>query len=302
MIRPSRRTPVGRRALLYVPGDSRRKIEKAATLGADSVCLDLEDGVALNQKQAARAISVAALKELDLGRSERLVRINRFGSGLEADDFARTVEGRPDGFVIPKVESAEALKWLDDQIAEAERGRSWPAGEISLIAMIETARGIINLKEIAGASPRLSALIFGAEDLAGDIGATRTPEAWEVFYARAAVVTHAAAFGLQAIDMVYVDYHDTAGLAREARQGAALGYAGKQAIHPNQIKPIQDAFTPADEVIANARRIVAAHKAHQASGVGAFALEGKMVDAPVVKAAEQVLAKAKAAGKAQDGR
>jgi citrate lyase beta subunit len=106
MIHPSRSTPVGRRALLYMPGDSRRKIEKATTLDADSVCLDLEDGVALNQKEAARATIAAALKELDFGRSERLVRLNRFGSGLEAEDFAQTVEGRPDGFVIPKAEAA----------------------------------------------------------------------------------------------------------------------------------------------------------------------------------------------------
>jgi len=287
-----------RRALLYMPGDSRKKIEKAAFLDVDSVCLDLEDGVALNQKAAARAVVAAALRELDFGRSERLVRINRFGSGLEAEDFAQTVEGRPDGFVIPKVESAEAVAWLDGQLTEAERRRGWPLGATGIIAMVETAGGIVNLKEIAAASPRLAALVFGAEDLAGDIGATRTPEAWEVFYVRSAVVTHAAAFDLQAIDMVYVDYNDTEGLAREARQGAGLGFAGKQAIHPNQIQPIQAAFTPGGEAIANARRIVEAHAAHQASGVGVFALDGKMVDAPVVKAAEQVLAKARAAGKA----
>ena len=294
---PSRSAPAGRRALLYMPGDSRRKIEKAATLGADSVCLDLEDGVALNQKEAARAASAAALKELDFGRSERLVRLNRFGSGLEGEDFAQTVEGRPDGFVIPKVESAEAIQWLEAQITEAERARGWPPGETGILAIVETARGIVNLKEIAAASPRLAALVFGAEDLAGDIGATRTPEAWEVFYARSAIVTHAAAFGLPAIDMVCVDYNDLAGLEREARQGAQMGFAGKQAIHPNQIRPIQEAFTPGDETIARARRIVEAHAAHQALGRGAFALDGRMVDRPVVKAAEQVLAKAGAAGK-----
>jgi citrate lyase beta subunit len=283
MIRP-------RRALLYVPGDSRRKIEKAATLDVDSLCLDLEDGVALNQKQAARDSIVAALRELDFGRSERLVRINRYGSGLEADDLAAALDARPDGIVLPKVEDAEALRWLDARLAEAERARG-----LVIIALVETARGIVNLKEIAGATPRLSALVFGAEDLAGDIGATRTPEAWEVFYARSAVVTHAAAFDLQAIDMVYVDYHDAAGLAREARQGAEMGYAGKQALHPGQIEPIQQAFTPSAAAAAQARRIVEAHAAHQASGVGAFALDGKMVDMPVVKAAERVLAKIKAA-------
>lgn len=287
-----------RRALLYMPGDSRRKIEKAITLGVDSMCMDLEDGVALAQKPAARATVLAALKALSFGRSEKLVRINPFGSGMEAEDFAATIEGRPDGLVIPKVESAEAITWLDEQITQAEQGHGWPRSEIRIIGMVETARGVVNLKEICAASSRLEAIIFGAEDLASDMGATRTPEAWEVFYARSAVVAHAAAFGLQAIDMVYVDYNDTEGLMRESRQGAAMGYTGKQAIHPNQIGPIQDAFTPDDEAIAHARRVMEAFAAQRASGLGAFALDGKMVDAPVLKAAERVLAKARAAGKA----
>jgi citrate lyase beta subunit len=286
-----------RRALLFVPGDSARKTEKALTLGADCVCLDMEDGVALSQKQAAREAILRALRTQSFGRSERMIRLNRYGSGWEADDFAGTIAGRPDSILLPKVESAEALRWLDAQITSAERHHDWPPGGIEMLAMIETARGVVNLKEIAGASTRLTALVFGAEDLAGDIGAVRTPEAWEVFYARSAVVTHAAAFGLQAIDIVYVDYTDTDGLIREARQGAEMGYAGKQVIHPGQIAPVQAAFTPDEAAIAQARRIVEAHAQHQASGLGAFALDGKMVDMPVVRAAEQVLAKARAAGR-----
>jgi citrate lyase beta subunit len=279
-----------------MPGDSRRKIEKALTLNVDCICMDLEDGVGLSQKAAARTIVRLALAELDFGRSERLVRLNAFGSGWEAEDLAVTIGGRPDGVVLPKVESAEALHWLETRLSEAEASHAWPRGEIGMVAMVETARGVVNLREICGASARLQALIFGAEDLAGDMGATRTPEAWEVFYARSAVVTHAAAFGLQAIDMVYVDYNDPAGLAQEAETGAQLGYAGKQAIHPAQIGPIQAAFTPSAEAVAQARRVVEAARAHQAEGRGAFALDGKMVDAPVVKAAEAVLAKARAAG------
>lgn len=286
-----------RRSLLFVPGDSRRKIEKAVTLGADCVCLDLEDGVALNQKQAARLTVAEALGTLNFGRSERMVRINRFGSGWEAEDLAHTLAARPASVLLPKVENKEALQWLDTQITQAEQAHGWPNGEIEMLAMVETARGVINLKEIAGAVPRLTALIFGAEDLAGDIGAVRTREAWEVFYARSAVITHAAAFGLQALDMVFVDYGDTTGLLAEARQGARMGYGGKQLIHPNQIEPVHAAFTPDDAAIAHAQRVVQAAQANQASGLGAFSLDGKMVDMPVVKAAEQVLAKARAAGK-----
>ncbi|MBL8045812.1 MAG: CoA ester lyase [Anaerolineales bacterium] len=286
-----------RRSLLFVPGDSRRKIEKAITLGADCVCLDLEDGVALSQKQAARLAVAEALNTLSFGRSERMVRINRFGSGWEVEDLAHTLAARPASVLLPKVESAEALLWLDEQITQAERAHGWPNRQIEMLAMVETARGIINLKEIANASPRLTALIFGAEDLAGDIGAVRTREAWEVFYARSAVVTHAAAFGLQALDMVFVDYGDSAGLLSEAHQGARLGYGGKQLIHPNQIEPVHAAFTPDEAALAHAQRVVQAAQTNQASGLGAFSLDGKMVDMPVVKAAEQVLAKARAAGK-----
>jgi citrate lyase beta subunit len=285
-----------RRALLYMPGDSRRKIEKALTLGVDCICMDLEDGVALSEKAVARESVARALAELEFGASEKLVRLNAAGSGLEAADLAAVIGGKPQGIVLPKVESAAPIHWLDEQISATEAERGWPAGEIALLVMVETARGIVNLAEICQASRRLKALIFGAEDLAGDLGATRTPEAWEVFYARSAVVTHAAAFGLQAIDMVAVDYHDNAGLIREAQQGARLGYTGKQAIHPNQIGPIQAAFTPSAQAIAEARRLIKAFADWQSSGVGAFELDGKMVDAPVVKAAEQVLSKARAAG------
>ncbi len=278
-----------RRALLYVPGDDRRKIEKAASLNADSVCLDLEDGVALNRKAEARATVAAALPALSFGRSERLVRLNPIGSGLEADDLAAALAAAPDALVIPKVESAEQLQWVSSRL---------PTGSpLRLLAMIETARGLVNLNAIAAADPRLDALIFGAEDYAASVGATRTPEGREVLYARSAVVAYAAAFGLQAIDMVFVDFRDGEGLAREAAEGAQLGYSSKQAIHPNQIGPLHTAFTPSDDEIARARRIVEADAAHQAEGTGAFALDGKMVDMPIVRAARLVLAKAQAAGK-----
>jgi citrate lyase beta subunit len=289
-----------RRALLYMPGDSQRKIEKALTLDADSVCMDLEDGVAASQKAAARETVRRALATFDFGRSERLVRINSVGSGLEAADLAETISGKPDGIVLPKVEQAAAIAWLDEQITGAERAQSWTAGEMAIIAIVETARGIINLGEICAASPRLQALIFGAEDLAADIDATRTREGAEVFYARSSVVMWAAAHGLQAIDMVFVNYQDPEGLAEEARQGAQLGYAGKQAIHPGQVGPIQSAFTPSTAAIAYARRIVRAAAENEAAGLGAFAVDGKMVDAPVIRAAWRVLEKARAASLAPD--
>ncbi len=286
-----------RRALLYMPGHDMRKIHKAIALGADCACMDMEDGVAPDRKLDARAGIVEALRALDFGRTERLVRINPVGSGLEADELAAVLPHRPDGIVIPKVSSPDQVRWMSEQIAAAERANSWPEGSICLLVIIETARAILNLQQIAGADPRVEALVFGADDLAIDIGATRTREGWEVFYARSALVLAAAAFGLQAIDIVRVDFSDVDGLRQESLQGAQMGYAGKQIIHPNQIVPVQEAFTPSDEIIAHARRVVEAYAAHRAAGAGAFALDGKMVDAPIVKMAEQVLARARAAGK-----
>ncbi len=285
-----------RRALLYMPGDDRHKIEKATRLNVDCICMDMEDGVAAGRKAEARRTIAAALGELDFGRSERLVRINPVGSGLEAEDLEAVLPARPDAVVIPKLESAEALARVGERLEAAELAHGWGVNSIRLIAIVESARAILNLKEIA-AQPRLEALVFGAEDLAADLGAIRTAPAWEVFYARSAVVTAAAAFGLQAIDMVSIDFKDLEALRQEAAFGARMGYSGKQVIHPNQIEPVQAVFTPDDEAIDRARRLVEAFEAHQAQGSGAFALDGRMIDMPVVRAAQNVLERARAGGK-----
>jgi citrate lyase subunit beta-like protein len=285
-----------RRAVLYTPGDDLNKISKVITLGVDCACLDMEDGVAVSHKEAARQTIAEALCTLDFGRTERLVRINPVGSGLEQDDLIAVLPARPDGVVIPKVRDGSQIKWVSEQISTFEEQYNLPNGGIILIAIIETAIGIVNLGEIASSDSRLEALIFGAEDLAADIGAHRSQSGWEVFHSRSEVVTHAAAYGLQAIDMVYIDFQDSAGLQVQATQGAHLGFDGKQIIHPNQVNPVQVAYTPKDKEIAEAQSIVDAFAAHQAAGKGAFAMDGKMVDAPLVKSAQAVLERARAAG------
>jgi citrate lyase beta subunit len=290
-----------RRALLYTPGDDQHKIEKALTLGVDCICMDLEDGVALNRKSEARRTIAAALRDLDFGRSEKLVRINPVGSGLETEDIQAVLPFRPDGVVLPKIESPDQIQWASEKIEAAELAHGWPVHSIHMIIIIETPKAILNLKEIAahphsGGFPRLEALIFGAEDLAASLGAVRTREAWEVFYARSAVVTATAAFGLQAIDMVSVDFKNLDALREEALFGARLGYTGKQIIHPNQVEPVQEAFTPDGESIAQAKRLVEVFETHQAQGSGAFALDGRMIDMPLVRAAQNVLERARAAG------
>jgi citrate lyase beta subunit len=277
-----------RRCLLFMPGDDLKKIQKGISLGVDSIVMDLEDGVALNRKAEARTTIATALHDLSFGRSERVVRINPIGSGLEQADLDAVLPQQPDSILLPKVEHAEHIHWLAEAIDD-------PA--IRLLAIIETARGVVNVREIAAVSDRLDALIFGAEDLAGDIGATRTKAGWEVFYARSAVVTHAAAFGLQAIDTLVVDFNDETALIEDSQIGAHMGFSGKLAIHPKQVGVIQSIFTPSDEQIAHAQRLIQAHATQQAQGIGAFAFEGMMIDMPAIRAAQQVLAKAQAAGK-----
>ena len=285
-----------RRALLYVPGDDWKKITKALTLSVDCICMDMEDGVAINQKAEARTIIAKALQELDFGASEKLARINAVGSGLEEDDIQAVLPHRPDGIVIPKIESLEQIQWGSLIIESAELDNGWPVNSVRMLVGVETAKGILNLKEIAS-HPRLDGIIFGGEDFAASIGATRTEEATELLYARQAVVTACAAYGLQAIDIVTIDFKDIERVRREAEIGAGLGFSGKQIIHPNQVGPVQEAFTPADDVISYARRLVDAFDIHQSEGKGAFALDGQMIEMRLVKNAQKVLERAKAAGK-----
>jgi len=285
-----------RRALLYMPGDNWKMITKSITLGVDSVCMDMEDGTAINKKAEARAMIAKALQELDFGKTEKLTRINSVGSGWEKDDIEAVLPHHPDGIVIPKVESFDNVEWASQIIEESELKYGWPVNSVRVLIGVETARGILNLKEIA-AHPRLDGIIFGGEDFAASIGAIRTKDATELLYARQAVVVACAANDLQAIDIVTIDYNDIEALRVESEFGARLGYSGKQIIHPAQVEPVQVAFTPNDEAIAHARRIIETFEASQKEGRGAYSLDGKMIDMPLLKNAQKVLERARAAGK-----
>lgn len=286
-----------RRAVLIMPGDDLKKITKGASLGVDSLIMDMEDGVALNNKEEARQVIQHALTSLDFGKTERLVRLNQAKKGMQIEDITMTVIGKPDGYVLPKVESAREVQQLSHTLLEREIILGIEPGTIKLIALIETAKGIVNLAQIAQADARLVALMFGAEDLAGSMGAIRSEGAEEVFYARSAVVLHAAAFGLQAIDTPYVKLRDMEGLKVETTKARCMGYTGKLAIHPDHVDLINEIFTPGDEEIEAARRLIEAHEARQSGHTGVFVFEGSMVDMPMVRSAENVLARARAAGK-----
>lgn len=280
-----------RRALLFMPGDNMKMIRKGAALHVDAVIMDLEDGVALSQKAAARQTVLRALQdnELDFGSTERLVRTNPVGTAAFAADIADTVAGMPHGYVLPKVEDVSHIADAAVVLAEQEVRLGVVPGTIHLVAIIETALGIVNLRDIASAAGRLVALAFGAEDYAGSVGAVRTVESTEVLFARSALVAHAKAFGLQALDTPYVDLHNADGLLADAKLAHQLGYDGKLAIHPRQLDAIVAAFAPTEAQIAAAKALIAAHDAHQAKGTGVFSYEGRMVDMPMIRAAERVL-------------
>ena len=281
-----------RRALLYMPGDNWKMITKSVTLGVDSICMDMEDGTAVNKKAEARATIARALQELDFGKSEKLARINSVGSGWEKDDIEAVLPFHPDGIVIPKVESFEQVEWAGRIIEDAELRHGWKVNSIRILIGVETAKGIMNLKEIA-VHPRLDAIIFGGEDFAASIGAVRTKDSIELLYARQAVIVACAANDLQAIDIVTIDYKDIEALRAESEFGARLGFVGKQIIHPAQVEPVQKAFTPGNEAVAYAKRIIETFEASQKEGKGAYSLDGKMIDMPLLRNAKKVLERAK---------
>lgn len=285
------------RSLLFMPADSPRKIAKGAELPADAIIADLEDAVAPTRKQEARSLLVDSFQALPPDGPLRCIRINPVHSPFWPDDLLETFAAAPQVYVIPKVESAGDLQRVDEQLTPLERQAGMPVGTVRLLPLVESAAGVVNLLEIARAGPRTAALAFGAEDFAGDIGAQRSREGWEIFYARSAVVTTAAAFGLQAVDTVYTDLADDSGLAEECEAVQKMGFRGKLAIHPRQVEVINRAFTPDLTEVAAARRLIAVFEAHQRAGRGVCVLDGKMVDMPMYRAAQDLLARAEEGSK-----
>jgi citrate lyase beta subunit len=284
-----------RKALLYVPGSDLHKIEKAAVLNADCVCLDLEDSVAETMKDDARGIIADALTRIDFGHSERMVRVNSFASGRTAADIAAVLPAHPDAILLPKVDDAAQITAINNLIGSHETTLGLPENSISLLVIVESARGMVNLRSICEESqsaPRFQGIVFGAEDFSADMGATRTAEATELLYARSRLVMYCSAYGLQAIDMVTVNFKNMELLERESLRGMQLGYSGKQVIHPAQVEVAQRIFTPSAEEVEKATTVLRQARENAVAGKGAFALDGQMVDMPVIKRAELVLARA----------
>ncbi|EGG20677.1 citrate lyase subunit beta-like protein [Cavenderia fasciculata] len=284
-----------RRVIFNVPGNDQRKVAKAVQLSGiiDTIVLDIEDGVAANMKQAAREEIARSVQKDSYSKSELLVRVNSVDSGLLEDDIKAMskIANYIDGFLIPKVESPAHLQYVTHLMRY-----NGITDRKKLLASIESAIGLINLKDICqyhtkafpGEQSMLEALVFASEDYCADTGITRTPEASELSYARSAVVNHAIAFGLQAIDMVCINFKDLDVLRKEAKEGVQMGFHGKQAIHPGQIEVICDAFRPTLKQVQFASRIIDQNEINQSMGKGAFEVDGKMIDLPMVKWAQNI--------------
>ena len=288
---------MARRSVLFSPGDQPELMRKAPTTGADVVVFDLEDAVAPDRKATARESVREVLADLATDAEsgadsspEVCVRVSPAGRGAAADLDAvlDAPDAGPDALMVPKTGDADDVTHLADLAAERD-------ADPPVLALVETAAGVLHAEAIADAEPT-DALVFGAEDLAADIGATRTDEGTEVLHAREHVVLAASAAGVDAIDTVYTDFEDEEGLRAETAFARDLGYDGKLAIHPAQVGPINEAFTPDPERIEWANRVLDAHEEAEKEGEAVFAVDGEMIDAPLLAQAERIRERARAAG------
>ena len=285
------------RSLMFVPGHRPRMVQRALGLGEftpiglDVAILDLEDGVPLDEKDRARA-AIAAVLGLPSTREgpARYVRVNRDPGARDAD-LAAVLRPGLEAIVAPKIDQPDEVTSLARDLDEREDSAGMKRGSIRIVASIESARGLLAAHAIAASTERVIALLFGAEDFARDLGlpTEREAEAAELLYARSAVIVSAVATRKSAIDGIWPDVTDAEGLRRDALQGRRLGFTGKSLIHPGQIETVNEAFSPSAAEVSYARRVVQAFDDAQRKGHGAAALEGKLLDQPIVERARRTL-------------
>ncbi|MFC7334264.1 HpcH/HpaI aldolase/citrate lyase family protein [Rhodocista pekingensis] len=280
-----------RRSVLYMPGANARALEKARTLPADGLILDLEDAVTPEAKPQARAQVVAAVRAGGYGRREVVVRVNGLDTPWGHADLTAAATCGADAVLLPKVETAEALRQAERVLAAAGAPES-----LALWVMVETPRGVLNVAEVAAGSPRLACLVMGTSDLAKDLRCAHTPDRLPFLTSFGLVLLAGRANGLAVLDGVHLDLDDAEGLAAACRQGRELGFDGKTLIHPNQIEAANRAFAPTPDEVARARRLIAAHAEATAAGKGITVVDGKLVEALHVEQARRLVALAEAVG------
>ena len=278
------------RSWMFVPGHIGKMVDKALGLPADVIMLDIEDGVLPSSKPLARETIAAALDKPRQGPL-RFVRINAIGHSDAKADLEVAVRRGCDGIVAPKVEAVDDIRELESLIVELER-RGKISSPMRIVAAIESATGLLGAANIAKASSRVCGMMLGAEDLSRDIGLPirREAEAHELLYARSALVIAAAAANVQSIDQVWPDIRDVDGLRRDSLQARRLGFSGKALIHPGQIEPINEAFSPTPDDLEFARAVVDAFRRAESRGLGSVAFGGQLLDKPIVDRARATLA------------
>jgi citrate lyase subunit beta / citryl-CoA lyase len=275
------------RSLIFVPGNNSRFLEKAKNLSADIVCFDLEDSVPDSEKKNARKLINNALKSRSKYSSQVYVRTNSPASGKIPDDLKEIIQKGIDGVVVPKVNSAKALKKIEKNLTILEKKRK--LSKIRVIPSIESAEGVINTLNIASSSKRISALIFGVFDLLDDMGIEYTKQPEGAKYARAIIPIAAKAAGVFALDAIWQDLRDEKGMIEDCKIGKSLGYVGKTLIHPNQISVTHQAFHPNKTEIAWAEKVCNTYEKSTQKGKGATTVDGKMIDEVHYKRAKSVL-------------
>jgi len=280
------------RSLLFAPGNHARRVEKALTLAADGVILDLEDAVAVSEKVAARTAVAEAFAKPRAGKL--YVRVNALTTEWCFGDIVAIVQTGLDGIILPKVEHAHELQTADWLIGNLERERGLAVGALDLIPIVETALGISNLSDICHSGTRTRRLAFGAGDFTLDMGMVWTRSETELLPHRAACVMQSRAAGMEPpMDTVWADLRDAEGFVASARGAAALGFQGKMCIHPDQIEAANAAFTPDAAAVAQARRIMAAFEKAEAEGLASIQLDGQFIDYPIVQRARRVVGAAR---------
>ncbi len=289
------RTPKDRprRSRLYLPGNTPKLFTNAGLHGPDAVILDLEDSVAPDKKDEARILVRNALRSVDFYGAERMVRINQLPGGLE--DLEAVVPQLPNVILVPKCESADDVRVVNEKIESIRRDRGLDH-PVWLMPIVESARGVLQAPAIASAAENVSSLAIGLEDYTADIGTQRTNEGRETYFARSMIVAAARAAGIQPIDSVFSDVTDMDALRAFVLDSKGLGFEGMGCIHPRQIPVVHDAYAPGEAEIEKARRIVEAFDAAEEKGLGVVALGSKMIDPPVVKRALRTIEQAVASG------
>lgn len=283
-----------RRSMLFVPGNNPGMIRDAHIYGSDSIMFDLEDSVAITEKDAARFLVYNALIQLRYGHKELVVRINDLSSGLGIKDLEAIVRAKPDVIRLPKTETAQDIVDCEREIERIEKEAGIPVGTTGMMAAIESARGVLNAYEIAISSKRLIGIALGAEDYVTDLKTTRS-DGTELFFARNMILNAARAAGIDAIDTVYSDVNNEEGFIAEATLIKKLGFNGKSVINPRQIPPLHKVFMPSQKDLDKAKAIMNAIAEANARGSGVASLKGKMIDKPVVLRAQYLLELAEAA-------